>query len=327
MGLFVSETSRRYARLLSYGKLLGFVVDEKEDRIEWTTRSGKKYVLFPFANEKDMLKQFDNSQPYNVAVLLDDAIILDGEKNSIFWNEIEILCEMIERKKCTVESIQFAWEIRYSSLKVVDLVNKISNSKYEMKSTKQTHDSNTMLDNTDDRVDKTSGPQKYVSLLESYKGKKYNSIGKKMFVAADDELVIQLVSKRYTHPNYDEYWYSIHQYQIDEMHKHKTGFYSFGFSDKNITILIRNDKFEELLPKLTISPNGGDTYWHVKFNTKRVGNYLKLKTKKSEQDIDIACVDGIIVIDDGCQIKSQSKKMITISSTDFCEVNCRRNRR
>lgn len=335
MAITVFETTKRYNRLIELANRLGFSVEEKDAYMIWTAENKAKYLVVPYVNNFELPDKKVLKNKIVIAVCLDE-VIAGKATNEVSLSEVEALNDKVDKNIITLKQAQALWDgmFRKSSLSaMLDLLEK-SNKSETSTSAEGDKASDEKKEKSRTVVVTACGPDIYIKLLSKKLRTDFESIGKKMFIDKKDTIILQLVSKLYERKSYDEYWYSVHAYQIDEMSKHAGGYYSFGFSGRNVTVLIEKQKLVELLPHLTESPNNGDTYWHIKINTNKNGEFYILKTKKGEADIDINITEGILIVngeDFGSHIEVRDEKpkskRITLRDTELREVSCKKKRR
>lgn len=332
MAITVYETAKRYSRLLEFAKILVFSVEEHEDYMLWKDKNNFEYILYPYV-EGISLPQFDIDTTV-IAVCLDGPAKKVAE-NEVSFDEIEALCKKVVDNDISVEQAHILWntlfgnrqlgtmlELFGSNKEKPELISEVDVFEEELESSKRT------------TVVTACGPEVFIDIISKRLNKRFKAWGKKMYISDEKTIVLQLVSKLYERKNYDEYWYSIHSYQITEMDKYPNGYYSFGFSGRDVTVLIEKEKMQRLIPYLTESPNNGDTYWHIKINTNIAGDFYVLKTKKSEKDIDITHTDGILILDERVDsyvnevsADAITSRRITLHDTELREVFCKMKRR
>ena len=325
MAITVFEITKRYKRLIELANKLKFSVEQNSNYMTWIAKNKEKYIVVPFVDDCELPDEKTIKNETLIAVCLDGKIT--GKiKNETSLEEIEILCEKVEKNIITTQQVQDLWDCIFRKSNLMMMLDLLGNI----------HEKNNDIYYSEEEKTRTAvitacGPEVYINLISDKLSSNYKSIGKKMFIDKDDTIILQLVSKLYERKSYDEYWYSIHSYQINEMKQHKKGYYSFGFSGRNVTVLIEKNKMHKLLPHLTESPNNGNTYWHIKINTNKDGEFYILKTKKGEDDIVIKDKEGIIIVDkDDIDMKNNNvskSKRITIRDTGLREVSCKKKRR
>ena len=98
--------------------------------------------------------------------------------------------------------------------------------------------------------------------------------------------VICASSKKYVHPDYDKYWFSVFPYQIEFLKSFKNSYVAFVCNSINRIILIPFSDFEIFLKNLNISEKDERMWWHIFIfkiqNKYYIGQPIKEKSLKVE---------------------------------------------
>jgi len=111
----------------------------------------------------------------------------------------------------------------------------------------------------------------------------YDEIGKRVFYSKEtNQYVLLLESKSYDRNKYKNYWYSIHQYQIELLHGKKS-YVLFQFKDSNDYACIPFEYLESKFSKLGKTVNAKETYYHIYIDRyEEKGYFLRIPNEGRE---------------------------------------------
>ncbi|APG27071.1 hypothetical protein A7E78_04010 [Syntrophotalea acetylenivorans] len=87
-----------------------------------------------------------------------------------------------------------------------------------------------------------------------------------LYATVDKSISVRcLVSKSHITGDKTYYWYAYHPHFNEVLEKYKESYLAFGCGSPEKVLLLKMDKFVELLPKLNVTNKEDRMYWHVHF--------------------------------------------------------------
>jgi hypothetical protein len=108
---------------------------------------------------------------------------------------------------------------------------------------------------------------------------------KSRYVSADGKTRLTLaVSKRHEKKSGTGFWYAFRPSQQEFLSEADSGFVAFGCGDADTVLVIPFEKFVTFLPKLNVTENEKQMWWHVKVEAGQ--DALAILTAKGNEEID-----------------------------------------